>query len=180
MRDVETIETAMSAAETGHLVMSTLHTTDTQETINRIISAFPPHQHQQIRMLLSSVIKGIISMRLLPRADGKGRIPAVEVLVASSVIRECILDETKTNQIRDYVAKGKLHYGMQTFDQCLLDLYKGGHVTYDDALKSATNVEDFKLKVKGVSTGNEGEDEEEKLDMSGGAGGESDIDIDRF
>lgn len=177
MRDIETIETAMSAAETGHLVMSTLHTTDTQETINRIISAFPPHQHKQIRMMLSSIIKGIISMRLLPRADGKGRIPAVEVLVASSLIRECILDENKTKQIRDFVAKGKLHYGMQTFDQCLLDLYKGGLVTYDECLKAATNIEDFKLKVKGVTTGQEGEEDDEKLDMSEK---DDEMGIDRF
>ncbi len=176
MRDIETIETAMSAAETGHLVMSTLHTTDTQETINRIISAFPPHQHKQIRMMLSSIIKGIISMRLLPRADGKGRIAAVEILMASSLIRECILDETKTKQIRDFVAKGKLHYGMQTFDQCLLDLYKGGLVTYDECIKAASNVEDFKLKVKGVTSGTDGE-EEEKLDMSEK---DDEMGIDRF
>ena len=167
----------MSADETGNLVMITLHTTDTQETINRIISAFPPHQHKQIRMMLSSIIKGIISMRLLPRADGKGRIAAVEVLVASSLIRECILDETKTKQIRDFVAKGKLHYGMQTFDQCLLDLYKGGLVSYDECLKAATNVEDFKLKVKGVTSGQDGEAEEEKLDMSEK---DDEMGIDRF
>jgi len=178
MRDAETIETAMSAAETGHLVMSTLHTTDTQETVNRIISAFPPHQHKHIRMLLSAILKGIVSMRLLPRADGKGRIPAVEVLVASSLIRECIQDETKTKHIRDYVAKGKLHYGMQTFDQCLLDLYKDGMVTFDECIKAATNVEDFKLKVKGVTTGTD-EEEDEKLDMSEKSG-EDEISIDRF
>jgi twitching motility protein PilT len=177
MRDPETIETAMSAAETGHLVMSTLHTTDTTETINRIISAFPPHQHKQVRMQLSTILKGVISMRLLPRTDGKGRVPAVEVLLATSIIRDCILDETKTKMIRDYIEKGKLHYGMQTFDQCLLDLYQGGKVTYDEALKSATNVEDFKLKVKGVTSGSEDED---KLDLSTGEGDDDDLKIDRF
>ena len=179
MRDVETIEIAMSAAETGHLVMSTLHTTDAQETINRIISAFPPHQHKQIRMLLSGILKGIISMRLLPRADGKGRVPAVEVLIASSLIKECILDETKTKQIRDYIAKGKLHYGMQTFDQCLLDLYKDGYVTYDEALRWATNVDDFKLKVKGVTGSTDDNEDDEKLDLSK-KDDDNGLDIDRF
>ena len=179
MRDTETIETAMSAAETGHLVMSTLHTTDASETINRIISSFPPHQHKQIRMQLSTVLKGVISMRLLPRADGKGRIPAVEVLLATSVIRECILDEDKTKYIRDYIEKGKLHYGMQTFDQCLLDLYRGGKVTYEEALRSATNVEDFKLKVKGVtSSSSDDEDELDAKDIGGGL--DDELKIDRF
>jgi len=176
MRDLETIETAMTAAETGHMVMSTLHTTDASETVNRIISSFPPHQHKQIRVQLSTVLKGIISQRLLPRADGKGRIPAVEVLIATSVIKECIMDETKTKHIRDYIEKGKLHYGMQTFDQCLLDLYQGGLVTYEEAIRSATNVEDFKLKVKGVTSGQE--DDSDKLDMS--EGDDDDLSIDRF
>jgi twitching motility protein PilT len=151
MRDLETIETAMSAAETGHLVMSTLHTTDAAETVNRIISVFPPHQHDQVRTQLSAIIKGIISQRLMPRADGKGRIPAVEVLVGSSLIKECIVDKTKTKYIKDYIAKGRLHYGMQTFDQCIFDHYKKGLVTYDEALRAASNVEDFKLKIKGVT-----------------------------
>jgi twitching motility protein PilT len=175
MRDIETIETAMTAAETGHLVMSTLHTTDTQETINRIISSFPPHQHGQIRTQLAAVIKGIISQRLLPRADGKGRIPAVEVLIGTSLIKECIMDSVKTKMIRDYVAQGKLHYGMQTFDQCLLDHYTNGLVTYEEALKAATNIDDFKLKVKGVGSGSEMANEN-PMDKSDDGG----IAIDRF
>jgi twitching motility protein PilT len=152
MRDFETIQTAIVAAETGHLVMSTLHTTDATETINRIISVFPPYQHHQIRIQLASVIRGIISMRLVPRADGKGRVPAVEVMIATETIRDCILDPEKTQLIRDVIAKGKLHYGMQTFDQSLYDLYTAGLITYEEALRQATNPDDFTLKVKGVQS----------------------------
>jgi twitching motility protein PilT len=155
MRDLETIETAITAAETGHLVMSTLHTTDTTETVNRIISSFPPHQHRQIRLQLSSVLKGIISMRLIPRADGKGRIPAVEVLIATSLVKDCIQDPDKTKLIPDTIAQGKLHYGMQTFDQSVFDLYSSGLITFEEALRWTTNTEDFKLKVKGVHSGSD-------------------------
>ncbi|HWR57869.1 MAG TPA: PilT/PilU family type 4a pilus ATPase, partial [Thermodesulfovibrionales bacterium] len=126
MRDFETIQTSLTAAETGHLVFSTLHTIDAMETVNRIVAVFPPYQHKQVRIQLSSVIKGIISMRLMPRADGKGRVPAVEILVATAMIRDCILDQDKTKMLADVIAQGKLHYGMQTFDQSLFDLYKSG------------------------------------------------------
>ncbi len=150
MRDFETIQTALVAAETGHLVFSTLHTIDATETVNRIIAVFPPYQHKQVRIQLASVIKGIISMRLIPRADGKGRVPAVEVLVATATIRDCIMDPDKTKLIPDVIAQGKIHYGMQTFDQSLFDLFKSGLVTYEEAMRRATNPDDFALKVKGV------------------------------
>jgi twitching motility protein PilT len=150
MRDFETIQTALTAAETGHLVFSTLHTIDATETVNRIVAVFPPYQHKQVRMQLSSVIKGIISMRLMPRADGKGRVPAVEVLVATAMIKDCILDPDKTKLIADTIAQGKIHYGMQTFDQSLFDLFKAKLITYEEALRRASNPDDFVLRVKGV------------------------------
>ncbi|GAB4484774.1 MAG: type IV pilus twitching motility protein PilT [Thermodesulfovibrionales bacterium] len=150
MRDFETIQTSLTAAETGHLVLSTLHTIDATETINRIISVFPPYQHKQIRIQLSSVLKAIISMRLVPRADGKGRVPAVEVLIGTTTIKDCILDPDKTKLIADFVAQGALHYGMQTFDQSLFNLFKSGLISYEEALKRATNPDDFALKVKGI------------------------------
>ena len=152
MRDFETIQTALTAAETGHLVLSTLHTIDSTETINRIISVFPPYQHKQVRMQLASVLKAIISMRLVPKMDGKGRVPAVEVLIATGTIKDCILDPDKTKIIPDAIAQGALHYGMQTFDQSLFNLFKTGLITYEEALRRATNPDDFALKVKGISS----------------------------
>ena len=155
MRDFETIQTSLVAAETGHLVLSTLHTIDSTETINRIIAVFPPYQHKQVRMQLSSVLKGVISMRLIPRADGKGRVPAVEVLVATAMIKDCVLDPDKTKTIPDVIEQGALHYGMQTFDQSILGLYKSGLITYEEALRRATNPDDFVLKVKGIQSTSE-------------------------
>jgi twitching motility protein PilT len=155
MRDFETIQTALIAAETGHLVFSTLHTVDATETVNRIISVFPPYQHKQVRIQLSSVIKGIVSMRLLPRADGRGRVPAVEVLVATATIKDCILDPDKTKHIHDAIAQGKIHYSMQTFDQSIFSLYEGKLVTYEEALRQASNPDDFVLRVKGVHSTSE-------------------------
>lgn len=152
MRDFETIQTCLTAAETGHLVLSTLHTIDAAETVNRIISVFPPYQHKQVRMQLSSVLKGIVSLRLMPRADGKGRVPAVEVLVATITVKDCILDSDKTKLIPDVIAQGALHYNMQTFDQSLFNLYKTGLITYEEALRGATNPDDFALKVKGIQS----------------------------
>jgi len=150
MRDFETIQTALVAAETGHLVLSTLHTTDATETVNRIIAVFPPYQHKQVRMQLASVLKAIISMRLIPKADGNGRVPAVEVLIATVMIKDCILDPDKTKMIPDVIAQGTLHYGMQTFDQSLFHLFKSGLITYEEALRMATNPDDFALRAKGV------------------------------
>jgi twitching motility protein PilT len=150
MRDLETIETALHAAETGHLVFSTLHTLDATETINRIISVFPPHHQKQIRLQLSAVLKGIISQRLVPRADGQGRVPAVEVMVATETVRTCIEDKDKTKMLKDAIAAGTAQYGMQTFDQSLYFLLRQGLITEEEALLRATNVGEFKLRLEGV------------------------------
>jgi twitching motility protein PilT len=150
MRDLETIETALHAAETGHLVFSTLHTLDATETINRVISVFPPHHQKQIRLQMSAVLKGIISQRLVPRADGQGRVPAVEVLVATETVRSCIEDKDKTKTLKDVIAAGTAQYGMQTFDQSLYFLLKQGLITEEEALLRATNVGEFKLRLEGV------------------------------
>jgi twitching motility protein PilT len=150
MRDYETIETALLAAETGHLVLSTLHTLDATETINRIISVFPPHQQKQIRIQLAQVLRAAVSMRLVPRADGTGRVPAVEVMIATPYIRECIENKERTKYIREQISLGTSQYGMQTFDQSLYQLYKSGLITLDEALRRSTNPDEFKLKVQGV------------------------------
>ena len=152
MRDHETVETALLAAETGHLVFSTLHTLDATETINRIIAVFPPHQQRQVRIQLASVLKAAISQRLLPRADGLGRAAAVEVMVTTAFIRDCIVDKDKTPMIHGAIAAGTSQYGMQTFDQSIFSLYQQGYVTLDEALRWASNVDEFKLKVQGIST----------------------------
>jgi twitching motility protein PilT len=152
MRDHETIETGILAAETGHLVFSTLHTLDATETINRIIAVFQPHQQKQVRLQLASVLKGVISQRLMPAADGKSRVPAVEVMVTTAFIRDCIVDKDKTSLIHGAIAQGVSQYGMQTFDQSIFGLYSQGLVTYEEALRWASNVDDFKLKVQGIST----------------------------
>jgi len=152
MRDMETIETALHAAETGHLVFSTLHTLDATETINRIISVFPPHQQKQVRLQLAVVLKAAIAMRLVPRADGQGRVPAMEVLVATPFIKDCIIDKEKTHLISTAIAQGTSQYGMQTFDQSIFDLFSRKFISYDEALRWASNVDEFKLKVQGIST----------------------------
>ncbi|HYK41256.1 MAG TPA: ATPase, T2SS/T4P/T4SS family, partial [Thermoanaerobaculia bacterium] len=152
MRDYETIETAITAAETGHLVLSTLHTLDATETINRIISVFPPHQQKQIRLQLSGVLKAVISMRLVPRADGHGRVPAVEVMIATPFIRDCIINKDKTKLIHEAIAAGVSQYGMQTFDQSIFQLYKKELITYDEALRRASNPDEFKLKIQGIQS----------------------------
>ena len=152
MRDYETIETALLAAETGHLVLSTLHTLDATETVNRIISVFPPHQQKQIRIQLSAVLKSIISQRLLPRADGLGRVPAVEILISTGYIRDCVENKEKTKLIRDAISQGTSQYGMQTFDQSLYLLYKNGLITLDEALRRATNPDEFNLKIQGIQS----------------------------
>jgi twitching motility protein PilT len=152
MRDFETIETALLAAETGHLVLSTLHTLDATETINRIIAVFPPHQQKQIRIQLAAVIKAVISMRLLPRADGLGRVPAVEVLISTAYIRDCIEQKDKTKLIRDAIASGTSQYGMQTFDQSLYGLYKSGLITLDETLRRASNPDELRLRIQGVQS----------------------------
>lgn len=152
MRDMETIETALHAAETGHLVFSTLHTLDATETINRIISVFPPHQQKQVRLQLAVVLKAAVAMRLIPRADGEGRVPAMEVLIATPFIKDCIVDKEKTHLIQGAIAQGTSQYGMQTFDQSIFSLFSQGLITYEEALRWASNVDEFKLKVQGIST----------------------------
>ena len=170
MRDFETIETALTAAETGHLVMSTLHTLDATETINRIISVFPPYQQKQVRLQLASILKAVISQRLVPRADGRGRVPALEVLVTTARVRECVSDKDRTKELHDAIAKGFTTYGMQTFDQSLMSLVKQELVTYDEALKHVSNPDDFALRFRGIASTSDGtwddfekdEDEEEE------------------
>jgi len=170
MRDFETISTALTAAETGHLVLSTLHTLDAAETINRIITVFPPYQQKQVRMQLASVIKGIISQRLVAKADGTGRVPAVEVMLGTLSVREAIIDDAKTRQIPSIISAGISHYGMQTFDQSLLMLYKKGLITYDEALMTASNPDDFALRVKGIQSTSDMSLEEDEKRKTGGAG----------
>jgi len=150
IRDRETIETALSAADTGHLVMSTLHTMNTVETISRIISFFPPHQHDQIRLLLSNVLVAVISLRLLPRKDGSGQVPAAEILINNGNISELILKPEKTNLITQAISEGYNHYGSQTFDQSLLSLYQDDLITLQTAKIYASNPDDFELQVRGV------------------------------
>jgi twitching motility protein PilT len=150
MRDLETISTALLAAETGHLVLSTLHTLDATETIQRIIAVFPPPEQKQIRLQLAATLRAVISQRLVRRADGVGRVPAVEILIATAYIRDCIMNPDKTRLIRDALAAGTSQYGMQTFDQSIYDLYTRGLITYEEALIRASNPDEFKLRVQGV------------------------------
>ncbi len=151
MRDEETIETALHAAETGHLVMSTLHTLDAPETINRIISVFEPHRQEQIRIQLASVIKGVISQRLVPRTDKPGRVAAVEVMIANGTIRECILDKDRTGEITDFIEAGREIYKSQSFDQSLMDHIHAGRISEEEAMKWAKKPDDLKLKLQGFS-----------------------------
>ena len=144
------MEIAITAANTGHLLMSTLHTIDATQTINRVISFFPTHQHQEVRLLLASCLEAIVSMRLIPRADGKGRVPAVEVMLCTPTIQEYIIDPDKTVGIRAAIQEGHMQYGMQTFDQCLMKLYREGLVTFEEALRNSTSPDEFSLRVKGI------------------------------
>ncbi|MCK5539451.1 MAG: type IV pilus twitching motility protein PilT [Deltaproteobacteria bacterium] len=185
MRDLETVEIAMTAAETGHLVLSTLHTVDAVETINRIISVFPPHQQAQVRLQLASILRGVISQRLIERCDGKGRVPAIEVLINTPMVRECIADPDKTLEIKDAIMKGHSIYGMQSFDQSILSHYRNGYISYDEALKQSSNPDDFLLKIQGVSSSSD-----TSWDAFDGSGEEADetpvkpaddeMDIERF
>ncbi len=156
MRDLETTSIGMTAAETGHLVLSTLHTMDATETVSRIISMFPTHQQAQARMTVATVLKGVISQRLLPRADGKGMVPAMEILVSTERVRELIEDPNRTREINDAIAQGKHPYGMMSFDQSLAQLVQNRLVTYDTALKNSSSPSDFALLFRGVSGGGDG------------------------
>ena len=180
MRDFETIQTALVAAETGHLVFSTLHTLDATETINRIIAVFPPHQQKQIRLQLASVLRAIVSQRLMPKPRGEGRVPAVEVLTSTAFIRDCIADREKTHLIHGAIAQGTSQYGMQTFDQSIFSLFQQGHVELEEALRWASNVDDFKLKVQGISTTGEMARDQMARVGSGGGGGGRGPEITRF
>jgi twitching motility protein PilT len=151
MRDAETIEIALTAAETGHLVMSTLHTMDATETIARVVSVFPPHHQKAIRMQLASVLKAVVSQRLVPRADSRGRVAAMEVLKATARIRELIEDADLTKEIPEAIAQGYTTYGTQTFDQSLMALLKQNVISYQEALRQASNPDDFALRVSGIS-----------------------------
>ena len=167
MRDLETIETALLAAETGHLVFSTLHTLDAVETINRIIAVFPSHQQRQIRLQLAQVLRGVISMRLIKRSDVSGRLPAIEVMVVTEYIRNCIVEPDKTRMIRAAIAQGTSQYGMQTFDQSLYEHYKAGRITYDEALAYASNPDEFKLRVQGIYSTKEAAIEAMEQELAG-------------
>jgi twitching motility protein PilT len=166
MRDLETIETALNAAETGHLVLSTLHTLDATETVNRIISAFPPFQQKSVRIQLAGLLKGVISQRLMKSANGRGRVPAVEVMTSTGLIRDAILNEEKTAQIRDAISAGTSQYGMQTFDQSIFYLYQAQLITLEEALRGATNPDDFRLRLAGIQ--NTSTTAKEQMEKAGG------------
>ena len=163
MRDLETIQTALLAAETGHMVFSTLHTLDATETIQRIIAVFPPPEQKQVRLQMASTLKAIISQRLVRKSDGIGRVPAVEVLIATDYIRDCIINPDKTRMIHDAIAAGVSQYGMQTFDQSIYDLYSQGLITLEEALIRCSNPDEFKLRIQGIrSTTDAAREEMEK------------------
>jgi twitching motility protein PilT len=166
MRDLETIATALLAAETGHLVFSTLHTLDAAETIQRIIAVFPPPEQKQIRLQLAATLKAVISQRLIRRADDNGRVPAIEVMITTAYIRDCIINPDKTRLIHDAIAAGTSQYGMQTFDQSLYDLYTRELITYDEALIGASNPDDFKLRVQGIRSAADSAREEMERTMA--------------
>jgi twitching motility protein PilT len=150
MRDHETIETALTAAETGHLVLSTLHTLDATETITRIVSSFPSHQQRSVRIQLAGILKAVISMRLVRAAKGAGRVPAIEVLVSTALIRDHIINEEKTYMIREAIAAGTSQYGMQTFDQSLFQLVQSKLISLEEALHNASNPDEFRMRVSGI------------------------------
>ncbi len=167
MRDHETIETALTAAETGHLVLSTLHTLDATETVTRIVSSFPPHQQKSVRLQLAGILRAVISMRLVRAANGIGRVPAAEIMVSTGTIRDYIANEEKTPLVRDAIAAGTSQYGMQTFDQSLFNLFQSGLITLEEALRGASNPDEFRMRVSGICTSND-QAKEQILSMSNG------------
>ncbi len=150
IRDLETMSTSLMGADTGHLVLSTLHTTDVVQTLQRIISFYPPHQHEEVRLSMASNLRAVISQRLIPRRDGAGRAPAVEVMISTPTIREFILNPEKTPLIHSAVADGVTQYGMQTFDQSVLQLLRDGLISEEEALKNCNNPNELALKLKGI------------------------------
>jgi twitching motility protein PilT len=151
IRDQDTMDTALKAADTGHLVLTTIHTTDATQTISRVLSFYPPHQHNEIRMLLSTALAAVVSMRLVPRADGQGRVPACEVLVNTAAVADVMRDTQKALSIPDLIAEGGTTYGMQSFDQSLMRWYQEGVISYEEAVFHATRPSEFALRVSGVS-----------------------------
>jgi twitching motility protein PilT len=151
VRDLETLDTALKAADTGHLVFSTLHTTDATQTINRVLSFYPPHQQAEVRFSLASALQAVISLRLVPRSDRAGRIPACEVLINTAAVRDNIRDMTMTLNIPDLIKDGAVQYGMQSFDQSLMQLYSRGVISYESAVFYATSPSEFALRVQGVA-----------------------------
>ena len=183
MRDIETIEIAMMAAETGHLVLSTLHTTDAAEAINRIATAFPPHQRDQARYQFANLFRGVVAQRLVPRADGRGRVPAVEIMVSTGRIREMILEKSTTRAITEQISQGFDSYGMQTFDQSLMFLLQNGYITYEEALSQSSNPDDFALRVSGIASASNNSawsDFEKTTSTSGGQDASDDFNLDEF
>jgi twitching motility protein PilT len=151
IRDLETLDTALKAADTGHLVFSTLHTTDATQTINRVLSFYPPHQQAEVRFSLASALQAVVSLRLVPRADKPGRVPACEVLINTQTVRDQIRDMNKTLNIPDLIKEGTVQYGMQTFDQALMAYYSQGIISYDSAVFYATSPSEFALRAQGVA-----------------------------
>jgi twitching motility protein PilT len=151
IRDLDTLEIALKAADTGHLVFSTLHTTDASQTINRVISFYPPHQQNEVRFALSSALQAVISLRLVPRSDKPGRVPACEVLINTAAVRDQIRDMHKALNIPDLIREGTVQYGMQSFDQSLMQWYSQGVISYESAVFYATNPSEFALRVQGVA-----------------------------
>ncbi|HEX6089741.1 MAG TPA: PilT/PilU family type 4a pilus ATPase [Gemmatimonadales bacterium] len=169
IRDMETLDTALKAADTGHLVFSTLHTTDATQTINRVISFYPPHQHQEIRALLSTALQAVVSLRLVPRTDGRGRVPAAEILINTAAVADNIRDIEKALNIPDLIAEGTVSYGMQSFDQSLMKWYKEGAISYESALFYSSNPSEFALRASGIDSSSDRTFSE----ITGGAGAHS-------
>jgi twitching motility protein PilT len=152
IRDLDTLDTAMKAADTGHLVFSTLHTTDATQTINRIMSFYPPHQQTEVRFMLASALAAVISLRLVPRADKAGRVPAAEILINTEAVRDNIRDTNRSLNIPELIKEGNVQYGMQSFDQSLMNWYEKGVISYENALFNATRPNEFALRVQGVGS----------------------------
>lgn len=171
IRDRITLDTAMKAADTGHLVFSTLHTTDATQTINRVISFFPPHEHNAVRSLLSTALEAVISLRLVPTADGKARVPACEILINTAAVRDNIRDAEKALSIPELIREGTIQYGMQSFDQSLMKWYKDKMISYESALFYSTNPNEFALKVSGIDGTSDRTFAEEVMDQGSAGGG---------
>jgi twitching motility protein PilT len=169
IRDRLTLDTAMKAADTGHLVFSTLHTTDATQTINRIISFFPPHEHDGVRNLLSTALEAIVCLRLVPTKDGKTRVPACEILINTAAVRDNIRDAEKALNIPELIKDGTIQYGMQSFDQSLMEWFQKGVISYEAALFYSTNPNEFALRVSGI----EGTSDRTFAEQMGGDGPES-------